>query len=311
MKFKRIVSILITALIVVTASAENNYKVTSSSRLNVRKAPSTTGAVLGTLKSGQEITVLSISNGWAKVEYNNSVGYVSAKYISELPKKVIEQPQEVEEIIDIIEEEPVDETPIHVSSEYHNEEIYTPLTIGTSLSEKLNIYLAVQGGMGYSSFLWENGDVNGDLSFSGDIAAQLYFEEESSFIPQNWYSELAIGYDKRGAAKFGMNYIHARAYPIGYRFALSGSTTPLNIVMKGGICCAFPLNDLETDFYSWTSDIQCGACVGVQVEWKQFALGCNFEYDFTEVSSSCRQTLHNIAILGTISYKFAKIGHKK
>ncbi|WP_347294052.1 SH3 domain-containing protein, partial [uncultured Duncaniella sp.] len=277
------------------------------SRLNVRRSPSTTGTVLGTFKSGQEITVLSINHGWAKVEFNNSVGYVSAKYITELPKKVVEEPEEVEELVEVVEEQPVEETPIYVVSENNSDDISTPITIGSSLTDKLSLYLTVQGGVGYSNFIWGDGDVNGDISYSADIVGQLYFEDNISFIPRNWYSELALGFDKKGAADFGMNYIHARIYPLGYRISLS----PVNVVVKGGVSLGFPLNDLETYSNSWSADFQCGVGGGFQVEWKQFAIGCNIEYDFTEVSSSCSQSLNNIAILGTISYKFAQFGHKK
>lgn len=302
--------LIIVALCLCSAAslfAEGNYRVISSSRLNVRRSPSTSGAVLGTFKSGQEITVLSINKGWAKVEFNNSVGYVSAKYITELPKKVVEGPEEVEEVVEVVEELPVENTPVYVVQNDSNyEEISTPLTIGSSLTDKLSLYLAVQGGVGYSNFLWSNGDVNGGLSFSGDIVGQLYFEDQVGFIPRNWYSELALGYDKKGAVNFVMNYVHARIYPLGYRIQMS----PINIVVKGGVSLGLPLNDLETSANSWSADFQCGVGGGLQVEWNQFAIGCNVEYDFTKVSVSCNQTLKNIAIIGTISYKFAQFGHK-
>ena len=76
------------ALIVVVAFAENNYKVTSSSCLNVMKSPSTSSAILGTFESGQQIEGVSISNGWAKVRYNGKTGYVCDKYITPLPRDI-------------------------------------------------------------------------------------------------------------------------------------------------------------------------------------------------------------------------------
>lgn len=310
MKIPRVIATLALALVVVSALAENNYKVTSSSRLNVRKSPSTAGQILGTFESGQQIEVLNIDKGWAKVKFNGKTGYVSAKYITELPKPEPrkEQPKKAETII---KEDPRnDEIPetnrfrdITPVSDY---EVETPLTFGSSLGENLNLYFAVQGGFGYSNFMWSDGSVNGDMSYSADLVGQLYFEDKVSFIPKNWYSELALGYDKRGAADFGMNYVHARIYPLGYRISLA----PINIVVKGGLALGFPLNDLETNSNSWSGDFQCGVGGGFQIEWKQFAIGCNIEYDFTEVSSSCGQTLNNFTVLGTISYKFAKLGHK-
>lgn len=287
--------------------AETNYKVSSSSRLNVRKTPSTSGVVLGTFKSGEEITVLSIKNGWAKVEFGKNIGYVSAKYIQELPQMVEVEPQEIEEVVEVEEVEPETTEPIYeIVSQTWSSSIITPVIFGKWMPSNMNLYFAGQIGLGWSNFLWNDGSVNGTMSYSADILAQLYFEERVSFIPQNWYAELALGYDKKGAADFDMSYVHARIYPLGYRIPLD----PINIVVKGGVSLGFPINDLETYSNSWSSDFQCGVGGGLQIEWKQFAIGCNVEYDFTEVSSSCNQTLNNIAILGTLSYKFGKFGHK-
>lgn len=313
MRFKRLVSTLMMALIVVAALAENNYKVTSSSRLNVRKSPSTSAAVLGTFESGQQIEVVSVNNGWAKVKYNGKTGYVSDKYIAPLPKpekpvKAKAEPKEEKVVVKDDYEEPV--TPSKRFKDVTNLgdfEVETPLVMGSSMSDAMNLYLAVQGGFGWSNFLWSDGSVNGTMAYSGNILAQLYFEDKVSFIPQNWYSEIALGYNKLGAADFDMNYIHLGLCPFGYRIPLD----PVNIVVKAGVDLSFPLSALETNNNSWSADFQCGVLGGLQVEWKQFAIGCNVIYDFTEVSSSCNQTLNNIGILGTITYKFGKFGHKK
>lgn len=313
MRFKRVVSALMMALIVVVAFAENNYKVMSSSRLNVRKSPSTSSAVLGTFESGQQIEVVSLSNGWAKVKYNGKTGYVSDKYISPLPKpekpvKAKEEPKERKVIIKDDYEESV--TPSKIFKDVKSlgdYEIETPLVMGSSMSDAMNLYLAVQGGFGWSNFLWSDGSVNGTMAYAGNILAQLYFEDKVSFIPQNWYSEIALGYNKLGAADFDMNYIHLGLCPFGYRVSFD----PINIVVKAGVDLSFPLSNLETYSNSWSSDFQCGVLGGIQVEWRQFAIGCNVIYDFTEVSSSCNQILNNIGVLGTLSYKFGKFGHKK
>lgn len=313
MRLKRFIFTLMMTLIVVIALADNNYKVTSSSRLNVRKSPSTSAAVLGTFTSGQQIEVISISNGWAKVKYNGKTGYVSDRYIAPLPKpekteKVYEEPKEERVIVENDYEEPI--TPSKKFKDVTNlgdYEVETPLVMGSSMSDAMNLYLAVQGGFGWSNFLWSDGSVNGTMAYSGNILAQLYFEDKVSFIPQNWYSEIALGYNKLGAADFDMKYIHLGLCPLGYRVPLD----PVNIVVKAGVDLSFPINDLETYNNSWSADFQCGVLGGLQIEWKQFAIGCNAIYDFTEVSSSCNQTLNNIGVLGTISYIFGKFGHKK
>ena len=50
--------------------------------LNVRIAPSTSAAVIGTIKKNQAIEVYDIQNGFARIDYYGSVGYVSADWIS-------------------------------------------------------------------------------------------------------------------------------------------------------------------------------------------------------------------------------------
>lgn len=299
------------AFTVVAAAAENNYEVTSSSRLNIREAPSTSAAVVGTFESGQQIEVLFITKGWAKVRYNGKAGYVSEKYVAPLPKvhKVEEPREEMPAVEPVAVEEkhpepaPVPETipDFKRTGEY---EVETPLVMGSSMSDAINLYLAVQGGFGWSNFEWNNGYVNGTMAYSGNILAQLYFEDRVSFIPRNWYSELALGYNKLGAADFDMNYIHASLCPFGYRLPVG----PLNVVVKAGVDVSYPINDLES-FYP--ADFQYGVTGGVQIEWRQFAIGCNAIYDFSEVSSECNQTLNNIGVLGTITYKFGKFGHKR
>lgn len=175
-------------------------------------------------------------------------------------------------------------------------ELYRP-------TESTNLFLAIQGGFGYSNFMWSDGSVNGDMSYSADIVGQLYFEDNVGFIPRNWYAEIALGYDKRGAAKFSMEYIHAKIHPFGYRIPISS----IDLIFKGGIALGFPLNELKTDSESWSADLQIGIGGGFQIDWKRIAIGCNIEYDFTKVSSSCSPKLNNIAVLGTFSYKLSKL----
>ena len=148
--------------------------------------------------------------------------------------------------------------------------------------------------------MWNKGNVNGTISYSVDIAAQLYLNDNIAFIPKDWYSELSLGYDKKGAAKYDMNYVHAQICPFGYKFDFS----PLSLVVKGGALLSCPLGKFGD---RWRSNFQAGAVCGVQVEWKQLSVGCRFSYDITEVSSSCGQKLNNYAILGTISYKLFEL----
>lgn len=84
MNIKRIVSTMMMALVIVAAMAENNYKVISSSPLNIREAASSDANVLGTFNSGSLIEVVSTKKNWAKVKYNGGFGFVQTQYIEQI-----------------------------------------------------------------------------------------------------------------------------------------------------------------------------------------------------------------------------------
>ena len=68
-----------------TCSAEEinpTYKVTASN-LNVRTGASLDSKKIGLLPYGSKINPISISDGWAKINYNGKIAYVSADYIEE------------------------------------------------------------------------------------------------------------------------------------------------------------------------------------------------------------------------------------
>ena len=70
-----------------TASTNNSEetvkttKVVTGSSVNLRKGPGTSYTVIKALSRGTEVGYISESNGWAKVSYNGTVGYMSAKYL--------------------------------------------------------------------------------------------------------------------------------------------------------------------------------------------------------------------------------------
>ena len=57
-------------------------KYVTASSLNVRSGAGTNYSVLGSLSKGSKVEVISESNGWSKINYNGSVGYVSSQYLS-------------------------------------------------------------------------------------------------------------------------------------------------------------------------------------------------------------------------------------
>ena len=64
-----------------SASTGTAATVKCSSTVNFRSAASTSSTVLGELKNGTSVTVLSTSNGWSKVSYAGKTGYISADYL--------------------------------------------------------------------------------------------------------------------------------------------------------------------------------------------------------------------------------------
>ena len=65
-----------------TSTTTKTMYVTASAGLNLRKGPSTSYAVIKTLSKGTEVTVVSSSNGWSKVNAGGVSGYVSSDYLS-------------------------------------------------------------------------------------------------------------------------------------------------------------------------------------------------------------------------------------
>ena len=54
----------------------------AKSSVNVRSGAGTSNAKVGSLTKGQEVTKIGEENGWSKIEFNGTVGYVSSKYLS-------------------------------------------------------------------------------------------------------------------------------------------------------------------------------------------------------------------------------------
>jgi|GEM_PF-1709573 len=63
-----------------TSSAVATGTVTAST-LNVRSGPSTSYSKVGTLRSGQSVSIYSTSNGWAKINYSGTTAYVASMYL--------------------------------------------------------------------------------------------------------------------------------------------------------------------------------------------------------------------------------------
>lgn len=79
--------------------SELNVQKYVSTSLNVRNLPSTDGAVVGVLNTNDKITITGKCNetGWYRINYNNTSGYISEKYVTDAPV-VIESEKDKHEI---------------------------------------------------------------------------------------------------------------------------------------------------------------------------------------------------------------------
>jgi hypothetical protein len=66
-----------------TSGSGTGYTVTAKIGLNVRTGPGTSYTTAGALAYGTTVTVASIENGWATIDYNGGTYYVAAQYLTE------------------------------------------------------------------------------------------------------------------------------------------------------------------------------------------------------------------------------------
>ena len=57
-------------------------KVVTATSLNFRSGAGTKYSIIGSIKKGTEVSVISESNGWSKINYGGKTGYVSSNYLA-------------------------------------------------------------------------------------------------------------------------------------------------------------------------------------------------------------------------------------
>lgn len=312
---KRIIFIIVSLFVICTVQAKDVYEVTAS-RLNVRVAPSIAAPVIGGVQKGDLVEVLqNNSTGWAKIKYKKIQGYVNSNFLRVVKarnKKNILQEDEGYIQPEKPDSNKVDQQQSSINSKISavidskEKELPTLLNGPGKISNNFELYYGLSAGLGYSSFLWDGDLVNGKLSYNIDIFSELYFKNKVSFVPNNYFLELQLGFDGKGAAWYPMSYFHTRLFPCGYKFQLY----PIKFIGKAGLYLGVPLNDLESYNYSqsWSSNFQVGISAAVGVEYKQFCVTANFDYGFTKIASA-PQDLNNMNIYCSIAYKLGKIKH--
>ena len=308
---KRILFIIVSLFIFWTADANDIYEVTATS-LSVRVSPSIKAKAIGNLTKGDRLEVIDFNkSGWAKVEYRNRIGYVSTrflKFVQQLQDNTIEK-VEVESNSTLTKDS---EDEIVMTAQQNNaipkvnnEEFSTLLNGPGRISRNFELYYGLSVGAGFSSFMWDGELVNGRVSYTADIFVELDITRKQSYL-NGCFAELQIGYDAKGAAWYPMSYVHMRLFPFGYKYNIY----PVKLAAKLGLYLGYPLSELESynSWECWSGDFQVGLSAAIGVEYKQFGIYANVDYNFTEVAST-PTTLNNIAIFGTFSYKFGKLKH--
>lgn len=88
---KKIVLIILGLLLILTSYAQGAYRVDVSSALNARELPQEHAKVITQLKNGEVVDVIEITDGWAKINYDNRYLYISSKYIKKVESSPVEQ----------------------------------------------------------------------------------------------------------------------------------------------------------------------------------------------------------------------------
>lgn len=263
------------------------FKVISTSHLNVRNRPSTNSLVIGTLQLDTQIEVLSITEYWAKIRYNNNVGYVSTKYITK-----VESNSTIKHEDELTEEAQQEEIKT-VSKEItilKNEESNLLNHIGIEFVP--NVYF------GFSNFSVSDISAKGSIGCGIDLSFQFIAKERINFIPKNYFSEISMGYSMKGSAAFPMHYISVKLLPFGYRYNLP----KFSLYGKLGIYTGFSFSSIETNRNSFDSNVDVGLTFNIGAEYNKIGLGILYERGFTNVCNS-NLSLKNSCVFFNLSYR--------
>lgn len=266
------------------------FKVVSASHLNVRHQPSTNAQVLGTLREGEEIEVLSNTGTWAKIRYKNNIGYVSIRYISEVVKETTPVIQPEDNNVIEIKNNNIDNVPkvdIDTSNENKN-----------NLLDNIGIEFVPNVYCGYANFASSGVSPKGTVGCGVDFAFQFIAKDGIAFIPKDYFMEASLGYSLRGSAAFPMHYINLKLQPFGYRHNLSEFT----LFGKLGIYTGYTFSTIETNRNSFDSNVDVGLTISIGAEYKNIGIGISYERGFTNVCNS-NLPLKNQGVFINLSYR--------
>lgn len=277
---------------------QNFYEVISTSKLNIRNAPSATSLVVGTLNPGDEIFVFNTKGEWAVFNYKNKLAYVFMKYLKEC-EKIQEETFETyspanfeQEVVSAI---PQKDTVVVLEE---RENVIEALPQNHKRIWDFHLTGNIEGG-GYTNFACDDVSPEYGWGYGANVAIQLESKGKSSILSQGMFFEFSLGYAKKGSGAFPLSYAVSRLYPVGYKLELSSCI----LYGKAGAYIGYCFSEIDTQYDSFDCELDWGLSAGIGVEYEQFALGVNYEYGFPEVCSS-HLSLYNRNIFLSFSYRF-------
>lgn len=294
-RVKYVVLLALLLFTYVSGYSQTLYKVVVSTALNIRSEASVNAPVINQLASGSEVLVYSITDGWAKINVGNRVGYISQKYIQKVEVQVSEEPVEVtEEVVVEVVSENASKQKNKRKFELPNlpDQIYAKPLLH---DQRFKLFASARMGLGGSSYAWKDGHVNGKVAFNLDAVLQCYLPQGLVFLPKNWYAEATLGYAIKGAYSFPMHYLDMHVMPLGYCYEFQ----KFNVLGKFGIYTGVPLSKLK---YINASNVDVGMSIGAAVEYKLLSLGLAFDRGFVNVSPSSVK-LHNWGLMLQLTCK--------
>lgn len=269
------------------AKGQEVYEVTAQ-KLNVRSRPTTKSQVIGSLYAKDEVDVYKIYNGWATINYKERDGFVSAKY---LKLKIEEDTTVIEKMADSVA---VDTFTV---SQFENdkEEIQGEKQ---PISSSLGIDFVPSVFLGYANFSADGASPKGTIGGGVDFAFQFIAHDKILFFPKNYYMEASLGYALKGSAAFPLHYIDLKLSPIGYMYDISDFT----LFGKIGAYVGYTFSSIETEIYSFDTNIDVGILCEVGVEYDKIGVGVSYERSFTDACNS-QLALKNQGFYLNLSYR--------
>lgn len=268
------------------AKGQEVYEVTAQ-KLNVRSRPTTKSQVIGSLYAKDLVDVYKIYNGWATINYKERDGYVSAKY---LKSKVEETNMPVEETDSVFVDTVVVSQIENGKREIQEEK--------KPISNRLGIDFVPSVFFGYANFSADGASPKGTIGGGVDFAFQFIAHDKILFFPKNYYMEASLGYALKGSAAFPLHYIDLKLSPIGYMYDIFDFT----LFGKVGAYVGYTFSSIETEMYSFDSNIDVGILCEVGVEYDNIGVGVSYERSFTDACNS-QLALKNQGFYLNLSYR--------